>query len=265
MRGSYGGVLMFGMLTSFAGLGHVQPAVARRGSACWAARPTRRTWRTGCSGCATRPRPTCAASSTTCRSSSSKESRDRLKGIQRQLRDHYRGIANQTTRSLNESLQATLAAAKLEENERNTRVEELERQLNILRQVIEHAVKLATGRRSPPSAADPEAQCERACTPSDKLIADHEHERSGARDPWRHHPGVPGRSRVRASAPTCTTNWSWIGRRLNQPIRIALAGHAEGGQVDVGECARRRGHRAHRRHRGHPHRDVVPQRRRPPR
>ena len=41
-----------------------------------------------------------------------KESRDRLKGIQRQLRDHYRDIANQTTRSLNESLQATLTAAQ---------------------------------------------------------------------------------------------------------------------------------------------------------
>ncbi len=41
-----------------------------------------------------------------------KESRDRLKGIQRQLRDHYRGIANQTTRSLNESLQATIASAQ---------------------------------------------------------------------------------------------------------------------------------------------------------
>ncbi len=48
-----------------------------------------------------------------------KESRDRLKGIQRQLRDHYREIANQTTRSLNESLQATLTAAQLEETERD--------------------------------------------------------------------------------------------------------------------------------------------------
>lgn len=72
------------------------------------------------------------------------KSQDRLKGIQRQLRDHYREIANQTTRSLNESLQATLAAVKMEEAERNTRVKELERQLNILRQVLDHADKLAT-------------------------------------------------------------------------------------------------------------------------
>jgi hypothetical protein len=72
-----------------------------------------------------------------------KESRDRLKTVQRQLRDHYRGIADQTTRSLNESLQATLTAARLEENERNQRVKELERQADILRQVIDNAEKLS--------------------------------------------------------------------------------------------------------------------------
>ena len=54
-----------------------------------------------------------------------KESRDRLKNIQRQLRDHYRGIADQTTRSLNESLQSTIAAARLEETERLNRIREL--------------------------------------------------------------------------------------------------------------------------------------------
>jgi replication fork clamp-binding protein CrfC len=77
-----------------------------------------------------------------------KESRDRLKTIQRQLRDHYRGIANQTTRSLNESLQSTIAAARLEENERNARVHELERQLNILNQVTDNTVKLAAAAAS---------------------------------------------------------------------------------------------------------------------
>ena len=81
-----------------------------------------------------------------------KESRDRLKGIQRQLRDHYREIANQTTRSLNESLQATIAAAKLQESERNARTKELQRQLNILRQVVEHAEKLGTTTAAPVAA-----------------------------------------------------------------------------------------------------------------
>jgi replication fork clamp-binding protein CrfC len=72
-----------------------------------------------------------------------KESRDRLQAIHRQLRNHYRGVANQTTRSLNESLQAMLTSARLEENERNQRIAELSRQLNILNQVSAKAGELA--------------------------------------------------------------------------------------------------------------------------
>ena len=71
-----------------------------------------------------------------------KESRDRLRAVQRQLRDHYRGIANQTSRSLNESLQATLASAKMAEDERNARIKELQRQLKILTQVVDNVDKL---------------------------------------------------------------------------------------------------------------------------
>jgi replication fork clamp-binding protein CrfC len=71
-----------------------------------------------------------------------KESRDRLKAIQRTLRDHYRDIANEVTRSLNESLQSTITAAHIEEAERDNRIRELERQLNILEQVIDNAYKL---------------------------------------------------------------------------------------------------------------------------
>jgi hypothetical protein len=40
-------------------------------------------------------------------------------------------------------LQATVTAARLEENERNQRVKELERQADILRQVIDNAEKLS--------------------------------------------------------------------------------------------------------------------------
>jgi polyhydroxyalkanoate synthesis regulator phasin len=81
-----------------------------------------------------------------------KESRDRLQAIHRQLRNHYRGIANQTTRSLNESLQAMLTSARLEENERNQRVAELSRQLNILNQVSAKVAELAAPR---PAATGP--------------------------------------------------------------------------------------------------------------
>lgn len=143
MRGSYGGVLMFGMLTSFAGLGMFNPLSLGAGFILG-----RKAYKEDMENRMLRVRND---AKTNVRRfvdevafTVGKESRDRLRGIQRQLRDHYREIANQTTRSLNESLQATLATAKVEEVERNTRVKELERQLNILRQVIDHADKLDT-------------------------------------------------------------------------------------------------------------------------
>jgi hypothetical protein len=144
MRGSYGGVLMFGMLTSFVGLGMFNPLSLGAGLLLG-----RKTYKDDMENRMMRVRNEAKMNMRKFIDDVSfvvnKGSRDRLKGIQRQLRDHYRGIANQTTRSLNESLQATVASAQLEENERTTRIRELERQLNILKQVNEHAVNLAPG------------------------------------------------------------------------------------------------------------------------
>ncbi len=142
MRGSYGGVLMFGMLTSVAGLGMFNPLSLGAGLLMG-----RKAYQEDMDNRLLRVRN---EAKTNLRRFIddvlfvvTKESRDRLKAIQRQLRDHYREIANQTTRSLNESLQATLAAARVEETERANRVGELERQANILRQVIGNAEKLS--------------------------------------------------------------------------------------------------------------------------
>jgi replication fork clamp-binding protein CrfC len=152
LRGSFGGVLMFGMLTSFAGLGMLNPLSLGGGFLIG-----RKAYKEEMENRMMRIRNEAKMNMRKfvddVQFVVGKESRDRLKGIQRQLRDHYRGIANQTTRSLNETLQATIAAAKLEENERNTRARELERQLNILKQVTDHAVKLAT--ESPQAAREP--------------------------------------------------------------------------------------------------------------
>lgn len=141
MRGSYGGILMFGMLTSFAGLGMFNPLSLGAGFLLG-----RKAYKEDMENRMLRVRNEAKTNMRRFVDDISfvvnKESRDRLRAIQRQLRDHYRGIANQTTRSLNESLQATLASAKLEETERNNRIKELQRQLNILKQVIDHADKL---------------------------------------------------------------------------------------------------------------------------
>lgn len=148
MQGSYGGVLMFGMMTSFAGLGMFNPISLGAGLLMG-----RTAYRENMENRMLRVRN--EAKTNTRRFiddtqfAVGKESRDRLKAIQRQLRDHYRGIANQTTRSLNESLQATIAAAQVQQAERSGRIKELERQLNILNQVTEHAVKLMPADSAP--------------------------------------------------------------------------------------------------------------------
>jgi replication fork clamp-binding protein CrfC len=145
MRGSYGGVLMFGMLTSVAGLGMFNPLSLGAGLLLG-----RKAYKEDMENRMLRVRN---EAKTNLRRFVddvlfvvAKESRDRLKNVQRQLRDHYREIANQTTRSLNESLQSTIAAARLEETERNNRIGELERQLNILGQVLDNAEKLFPAR-----------------------------------------------------------------------------------------------------------------------
>ena len=120
MRGSYGGVLMFGMLTSVAGLGMFNPISLGAGLLLG-----RKSYKEDMENRMLRVRNEAKTNVRRFVDDVSfvvgKESRDRLKAIQRQLRDHYREIANQATRSLNESLQAMLTAARLEETERNTR------------------------------------------------------------------------------------------------------------------------------------------------
>ena len=166
MRGSYGGVLMFGMLTSFAGLGMFNPLSLGAGLLLG-----RKAYKEDMENRMMRVRNEAKMNMRRFVDDVSfvvdKESRDRLKGIQRQLRDHYRGIANQTTRSLNESLQATIASAQAGgERAQHPRSRELERQLNILRQVTDHAVKLAP---APPKRPANPSGSRRQPRPTSKL------------------------------------------------------------------------------------------------
>lgn len=141
LRGSYGGVVMIGMLSSVAGLGLFNPLSIGAGLVLG-----RMAYKEDKENRLLRAR---AEAKTNVRRFVDdisfvvgKESRDRLKIIHRTLRDHYRDIANEISRSLNESLQSTIAAAHMEEAERDTKVRELERQLNILNQVTDNVDKL---------------------------------------------------------------------------------------------------------------------------
>ena len=141
LRGSYGGVVMIGMLSSVAGLGLFNPLSVGAGLVLG-----RMAYKEDKEQRLLRAR---AEAKTNVRRFVDdvsfvvgKESRDRLREIHRKLRDHYRDIGNELTRSLNESLQATITAAHLEEAERDNRIRELERQLNILNQVTDNVDKL---------------------------------------------------------------------------------------------------------------------------
>jgi len=141
LRGSYGGVVMIGMLSSVAGLGLFNPlsmgAGLVLGRMAYKEDKEQRLLRARAEAKTNVRRFVDDVSFVV-----GKESRDRLREIHRKLRDHYRDIGNELTRSLNESLQATITAAHLEEAERDNRIRELERQLNILNQVTDNVEKL---------------------------------------------------------------------------------------------------------------------------
>ncbi|QLL08033.1 dynamin-like GTPase family protein [Mycobacterium vicinigordonae] len=141
LRGSYGGVVMIGMLSSVAGLGLFNPlsvgAGLLLGRMAYKEEKQNRLLRARAEAKANVRRFVDEVSFVV-----GKESRDRLKTIHRTLRDHYRDIAIELNRSLNESLQAIVTAAHMEDVERDTRARELERQLNILNQIADNLDKL---------------------------------------------------------------------------------------------------------------------------
>jgi hypothetical protein len=70
-----------------------------------------------------------------------KDSRDTLRRVQRQLRDHYSGLAEELTRSNAEALTAAAEAARRSQADREKRLRDLDAELTRLRQLA----KLAAG------------------------------------------------------------------------------------------------------------------------
>jgi hypothetical protein len=68
-----------------------------------------------------------------------KDSRDTLRRVQRQLRDYYSGLAEEMARSNQEALTAASEAAKRTQTERDTRLRDLDAELNRLRQLRQRA------------------------------------------------------------------------------------------------------------------------------
>ncbi|MGN5236343.1 dynamin family protein [Rhodococcus sp. SJ-3] len=131
MKGSYGGVLMFGLVTTLMGMALVNPISVGAGvvlgtKAYRDDKQARVVKRRADAKIAVRKFTDDVSFQV------GKESKDRLRVIQRQLRDHFTDIADQTLRSLSESMKVAQDAANVEQQERHRRVADLERQVTEL-------------------------------------------------------------------------------------------------------------------------------------
>ncbi|MBF6172250.1 hypothetical protein [Nocardia blacklockiae] len=139
MRGSYGGLLMVGVLTTLLNMPLVNwysgAAAAILGvNALWEDRKMRLDRRRS------EAKVAVARLMDDVIFQVSKESRFRLRNVQRTLRDHFTEIANQTLRSVDESLRAAEEAAAVHSPEsRDRRLTEIEKTLVRLRDIRERA------------------------------------------------------------------------------------------------------------------------------
>jgi replication fork clamp-binding protein CrfC len=151
MRGSYGGVLMFGMLTYYAGLAvsMINPVSLAAGLALGA-----KTLREDKQGRLKRQQ---AEAAMLLRKQVDdvifhvgKECRDRLRQVQRLLRDHFTDVATELHSSLSESIQAAEKAANTEGSHRQQRISRIKAelaQIDALRQGA-HALLTTPGNES---------------------------------------------------------------------------------------------------------------------
>ncbi|WP_245721991.1 dynamin family protein [Nocardia crassostreae] len=143
LRGSYGGILMVGLATSLLGMPLVNwysagAGVLLGGNAFWEYRKGRKQRRQAEGKLAV------ARLMDDVIFQVSKESRYRLRAVQRSLRDHFTEIANETLRSVDASLRAAEEAAAVHSGQRREyRLTEIETSLVRLRDLRERADALS--------------------------------------------------------------------------------------------------------------------------
>lgn len=128
MRGSYGGVLMFGLLTGMAGMALINPisigaGVLLGGKAYVEDRQNRLARRRADAKNVVRRRVDDIQFQVL------KVMKDRLRLVQRTMRDHYTEVADQLQRSMADSIVSAKAVAKQGAAERDQRIAELKRSL----------------------------------------------------------------------------------------------------------------------------------------
>lgn len=147
MRGSYGGVLMFGLITTFVGLSLLNPISIGAG-VLLGTKAYKEDKENQVKARRSEAKIAIRRFTDDVSFQVGKESKDRLRLIQRVLRDHFTSIAEQTLRSLNDSLRAAQEAATVETAERSTRTAHLDREMRVVAELNERAAALAPNGRA---------------------------------------------------------------------------------------------------------------------
>ncbi|MEE3849966.1 dynamin family protein [Gordonia sp. LSe1-13] len=129
MRGSYGGVLMFGLISTMMGMALINPVSVGAG-VLLGSKAYRDDKQARILERRAKAKSAVRAFTDDVSFQVGKESRDRLRVIQRVLRDHFTMVAEQTSRSIAESLSAAQSAAALADSQRAERVAAVESSLN---------------------------------------------------------------------------------------------------------------------------------------
>ncbi|MCZ4076895.1 dynamin family protein [Rhodococcus sp. H36-A4] len=147
MRGSYGGVLMFGLITTFVGLSLLNPISIGAG-VLLGTKAYKEDKENQVRARRSEAKIAIRRFTDDVSFQVGKESKDRLRLIQRVLRDHFTSIAEQTLRSLNDSLRAAQEAANVETAERSTRTVHLDQQMKAVAELNERASALVRSGRA---------------------------------------------------------------------------------------------------------------------
>ena len=143
MRGSYGGVLMFGLISTMMGMALINPVSVGAGLLL-GSKAYRDDKQARLADRRNKAKVVVRSFTDDVSFQVGKESRDRLGTMERILRDHFAEIAEQAARSINESLSAAQSAAALEDSERAARVAALESELSAVA-ALRRAAEAITG------------------------------------------------------------------------------------------------------------------------
>jgi Dynamin family len=143
MRGSYGGMLMFGMLTTLAGLSLLNP-ISLAAGLLLGGRTLREDKQNRLKRHQAEAQMLLRKQVDDASFHVSKELRDRLREVQRLLRDHFTDVATELHRSLSESIQAAEKAANTEASARKQRIHRIKTELAQIDTLRQHARDLMT-------------------------------------------------------------------------------------------------------------------------